>query len=655
MQSSGEVSEHGLRRGAAARQREVEPSAPRFREARHGIIGLIALLSIAWMVAALTTGLGAYRDLDSAREDVVAAEQQLRAAELSDARESLSSGVARAASASTALRRPWVTPLRVLPIAGPNLRAATVLSDTARDNGTAAAAFLDVAAIIVSDDRNQDLGEISLTYLSELAPPARSLADTLDHTAEEVAGLDPERLIGPVRRAREQFLGLVEPNLDEVMLAADLLEVMPAFLGEDETRTYLVGAAALSEIRASGGLLGSWTVLTAEQGRLTFQDFVDSDTLPFAEEDVESPSDDYLRRYADLGALRQHRNANLTPDFPSAAHVLMGLWVAGGGTPVDGIIMVDPLVYERLSERSGGFEVAGHGWLAPADTLQFLAVDAYDVFRDDDERKRVLGATATAAFAEMFEILEDADVPATVEMLRALAAGGHLRINTTDAEVQGVMRRAGVAGELPATGGESVGFFTNNIAGNKIDWFEQRRIDHLVRLHPEGVTRSEVTIDVHNGAPLHGHRRGVLGPWTDLTEVGDNLLLTTFTCSTTCKVTSTPAGSEDGGTELGRPMYDATVLLPSGDSHRMRFGTESDAAWEWVDGTLVLEVEHLVQPTLHGVEFTLRVDVPTGLALLRGPEGAEVREGQVIWTQIASGRLDAQFVFEGSGSEIEGA
>ena len=615
----------------------------------------VVLLLGVWGVAAGSSGLAAYRDLNDARSDVSLAERQLRDAELSEARMTLDRAVASAASASDELRRPWVVPLRWVPMLGANVRAATTLSDAARDNGQAAAELLEVAAVIVSDDRSQDVGEISVTYLGELAPPARNLADTMVRATVEVEELSTGGLVGPVERAREEYLELAAGNLDQVVLAADLLEVMPAFLGETEPRTYLVGAAALSEIRGSGGLLGSWTILTAEEGRMRFEEFVDVDELPQPSEPVTPPSDEYAQRYAAFDALRQYRNANLTPDFPSAAQVILQLWEQGGGRPVDGVIVADPVTYQQLSERAGGFEVPGYGTLGPDETLQFVALDAYEVFTDDDERKRVLGATATAAFGELFEILEDDDVPATVEMLGLLAQGGHFRIYSTDDEVQAVLIRAGVAGELPEVAGESAGFFTNNIGGNKVDWFEQRVIDHHVELLPDGVTASTIEVNLHNGAPVEGYRRGVLGPWTGITEVGDALSLTTFTCSTSCEIVGRPGGSTDGGTERGRPMRDATVLIRPGEERRLRYRTESTEGWHFEGDRLMLTVDHLVQPTLHGVDLTIRVAIPTGTSVLEAPSEGEVVNSEIVVHARTSGRVSHTFVFDGSDLEVAGS
>lgn len=613
---------------------------------------VLAVLLPVWGVVALNSGLIAYRELTSARADVAAAERQLRAADLSDARETLARAVTSATAASDELRRPWVIPLRWVPLLGTNVRAASALSEAARDNGQAATEFLDVAAVIVSDDRTQEVGEISVVYLGELAPPARLVADTLTRTTAEVEQLSTTALLGPVERARAEFLELATTNLQEVTLAADLLEVMPAFLGEGQPRTYLVGAAALSEIRGSGGLLGSWSILTADEGRMNFEEFVDVDELPRPSNPVEPPSAEYAERYAGFDALRQYRNANLTPDFPSAAKVILQLWEQGGGPPVDGVVMADPVTFQQLAARSGGLEVPGQGAFGPDEILRFVALDAYEAFEDENERKRVLGATATAAFAEMFEILEDDNVPATVEMLWALGEGGHFRVYSTDEAVQDVMIRAGVAGELPSISGESVGFFTNNIGGNKVDWFERRSIDHHIELLPDGVTRATVDVTVHNGAPRDGYRRGVLGPWTEITEAGDALSLVTFSCSTSCRIVGPPGGSTDGGTERGRPMRDATVLIPAGEERGFRYRTVSEDAWRFDGGQLIFEVDHLVQPTLHGADLTVRVDIPTRTTLLAAPPGSEIIDGQVVVRATASGRTQQTYVFDGGNLDV---
>ena len=605
-----------------------------------------------WGVAAGLAGYRAAQELDQARTQLIDAERLVRDAELTLARERLDVAVDASASAADRLTAPYVVPLRLVPWLGPNLRAATTLSTTARNVGSDAAAMLDAAAVIVSDDRTQEPGEISLNYLAELAPPTRALVTTLEAALEEVAALDPDPLLGRIVRARELFLELVEPNLEQAIVAAELLEVMPAFLGEDRPRTYLVGAAALSELRGSGGLLGSWSLMTADGGRTSFEEFIDIDDLPEVSRQVRPPTAEFAERYAGLQSLYNWRNVNLSPDFPAVAEVLLGLYEQSGGIDLDGVIVADTVVFERLSVRAGGIEVPGLGHLAPKNTLRFVGLDAYDAFDTDEERKRVLGATATATFAELFQILEDDDVPATVEMLADIAQGGHLRIYARDETVQPVLERAGVGGELPTDPGESVGVFLNNFAENKLDFFGQRTVEHRVRLEEDGSTHAEVLVTLSNEAPTDGHRRAVLGPWVDGVEAGDTRWHVLFTCGIGCELLEEPELDHVGGTERGRTVHDHLTTVRAGQQDQLRYVTRTPGGWEEVDGRIEVAVQHLVQPTLRGSALRLVIELPEGQRVVEHGRDARVEAGEVVWEGTASGPMSLSVAMEGDGGPV---
>ena len=611
----------------------------------------VVLLGL-WGVAAGLAGYRAAQELEVARAELIDAERLLRDAELTLARARLDAAVAASTSAADRLTTPYVMPLRLVPWLGPNLRAATTLSATARDVGGAAAELLDVAAVIVSDDRTQEPGEISLEYLTELAPPARALVTSLEGGVEAVAALDPEPLLGRIVRARELFLELAEPNLAQALVAAELLEVMPAFLGADGPRTYLVGAAALSELRGSGGLLGSWTLMTADGGRMSFEEFVDIDDLPEVSRQVRPPTEEFAERYAGLQSLYNWRTANLSPDFPAVAEVLLALYEQSGDIDLDGVIIADTVVFERLSMRAGGIEVPGFGRVAPEDTLRFVGLDAYDAFDTDEERKRILGATATATFAELFQILEDDDVPATVEMLADIAQGGHLRIYARDDTVQPVLERAGVGGELPTVPGESAGVFLNNFAQNKLDFFEQRTVEHRVRLGEDGSTYAEVVVTLRNDAPTEGHRRGVLGPWVDGVEAGDTRWHVLFTCGIGCELLEEPELDHVGGTERGRTVHDHLTTVRAGQQDHLRYVTRTPDGWTEADGRLEVEVQHLAQPTLRGSTLRLVIEVPEQHRVVEHGRDARVEGDEVVWEGIASGPVSLSVVLEADDASV---
>ncbi len=622
------------------------------RSWRAAAVVLAAVLLLIWGVTAAVSGYRASQELEQAREQLSDAERLLRDAELLEAREQLELATTSSAQAADRLTAFHVRPLRIIPWLGPNLRAATTLSITARDVSGDTAALLDTATSLVGGDRSREPGEISLGHLVELAPPARSLVTTLETGLEEVAALDPQPLLGRLVQARELFLDLVEPTLASAQVAADLLEVMPEFLGEDGPRTYLVGAAALSELRGTSGLIGSWTLLTADQGRLDFEEFIDIDDLPEVEQQARPPSEEFATRYSGVGGLYNWRNVNYSPHFPSVAEVLIRLYEQSSGIDIDGVMLADTVVFDRLATRAGGIEVPGVGRVPPEDTLRFVGLDAYDAFDSDEERKRVLGATATATLAELFQILEGDDVPATAEMLADIAQGGHLRLYAADARIQSVLERAGVAGELPDAPGESVGVFLNNFAQNKLDFFAERRVEHRVTLEPDGITRAEVEVELHNGAPTEGHTRHVLGPWVDDVEAGDTRWHVLFTCGIACELIEEPRLDHVGGTERGRTVHDHLTTVRSGEQDRLRYVTRTPQGWVQAEGRVEVVVEHLLQPTVEGSALRLSVEVPEGMRVVESSPDARVEQDEVVWEVVDSGRLTFTVEFEGDLSTL---
>jgi hypothetical protein len=600
---------------------------------------VLAVLAVVWGVAVAVSGTRAAADLDAARGALFVAEHDLRLGDLASTRVHLGRAAQRAAAASDRLHGPLLSPLRAVPLVRTNLMVATTLSDVVRDAGVAGAEVLEIMEVAAGTERGSTA--IPLHELVALHGPLQELAGSLEAANATLRGASSARLLSEIATARTAFLELSEPAAEAARVGADLTATLPDLLGRDRPRRYLIGAGALSELRASGGLMGSWSLMTADAGSLDFEDFVDLDVLSSLDEDVTPPSAEYARRYGPLGGLRQWRNANLTPDFPSAAQVMIALWEAQREEPLDGVIMVDAVVFQRLAASLGGLEVPGRATLSPEETLRFVALDAYAAFDgDDDERKQVLGAVATAAFSQVLDMLADDDWPTSMLALGQLARGGHLQVYSREPRVQASLERAGVAGGLPDEDGEFAAVFVNNIAGNKVDYFTQRRVEHRVELLPDGDVRARISAEFSNSAPRAGYPRHVLGPWTDSTEAGDNLSLVSFVCGYRCAFEALPSGVSDGTTELGRPVADVHLLIPAGARRRAEVLSRTSDAWELEDGELVLHVRHLLQPTLRETALRLVVEIPDGWRPVGGHDGARLEGGDLVWEVTTSGLVE---------------
>src|SRR5206468_1636074 len=128
-------------------------------------------------------------------------------------------------------------------------------------------------------------------------------------------------------------------------------------LGGHGTRRYLLVVQNNAEARATGGFIGSYGVLTAEDGdvsvgRLLRTASWNAAIAQHAGVKLEAPAD-YVRRYGQFEPERVLQNVNLSPDFPTVAEVLMSLSEDAGVGKVDGVMAVDPKGLAALLELTG--------------------------------------------------------------------------------------------------------------------------------------------------------------------------------------------------------------------------------------------------------------------------------------------------------------
>nr|WP_246298617.1 DUF4012 domain-containing protein [Nocardioides panaciterrulae] len=130
-------------------------------------------------------------------------------------------------------------------------------------------------------------------------------------------------------------------------------------IGADGPRDYLLIFQNNAEIRATGGLPGSWSVIHAEDGKLkvtqqgSLQQFppLPRPVLPLSKAELAVHGEQLGTFFAD---------ANFTPDFPRAAQ----LWTARfeqefPATHLDGVLSLDPVALSYLLKGTGPVTVAG--------------------------------------------------------------------------------------------------------------------------------------------------------------------------------------------------------------------------------------------------------------------------------------------------------
>ncbi len=342
---------------------------------------------------------------------------------------------------------------------------------------------------------------------------------------------DDPYLASPVREAVRKVHTQLARADREAQHAAAAAELAPVLFGGRGTRHYLLVVQNNAEARATGGFIGNYGIITAQDGKLDVGELQRTSTWNNALRDLPDPSytapDDYRARYAQFLPATTLQNVNLSPDFPSVAKVLMSLAPQAGVGPVDGVLAVDPEGLAALLQLTGPIRVEGWPTQISADNVVDVTLrDAYAAFARSPERADFLGDVAQVAV----DAATDGDLgkPASIaKVLGGAAHAGHLVLAFARPEEQAVAADLGVAGGMARPRSDAVAVTTSNIGANKLDYYLQRTLDYQVALDPGTRAKSAhvdatLSITLDNTAPDAGLPEAVIGPFSPNYVAGEN-------------------------------------------------------------------------------------------------------------------------------------
>ena len=413
----------------------------------------------------------------------------------------------------------------------------------------------------------------------------------------------------------------------EARRASAAAKLAPALFGGDGSRRYLLVVQNNAESRATGGFIGNYALMTAENGKIHVGDMIRTNYWnravradPTAE--LSAPPD-YLRRYTQFSPTTTLQNINMSPDFPSVSEAIMSLSTAAGVGPVDGVMSVDPAGLAALLELSGPVTV--DSWPTPIDAGNVVNVtlrDAYSAFNDNlTDRTDFLGNVAKAAVDQATS--GSLGKPAQIaKVLGKAAHDGHLTLAFARPEEQKLAEDLGIAQKMRPVRSDAIAVTSSNAGGNKIDYYLQRTVDYRVELTPdasltEARASAELSVKLDNTAPSEGLPQYVIGPFDGRFVAGENrsfVSLYSPLSAAVAKVDAAPT-SIAPGRERDRNVYSLFVNLLSKTEKSLDL--QLDGVVKLHRGWYGLEVRH--QPTLNPDTVHVSVAVPQGWTIDRAP------------------------------------
>ena len=603
------------------------------------VVGTFLLLGVVFVFGALwgATAVTVRNDLSRAVDTANAGLDAARAGDTDIAAQQFDDAQALFAHAQDRLDAWWAQPIHAVPIAAQNARALRVMTRAGRELSETGA---ETARSANPDDVKPRNGVVQLDKVRALDAPLSTAADALARARADLADIESPWLVSILARKLDRLDAKVARGAHDAETARLAVEVVPKLLGGEGDRRYFVAFQTPAELRADGGLIGNFAEITYHDGDISLtRNARDSDWNlgnPGVPRTLVGP-EEYKQRYGGAHPERTIQNVTLSPDFPSVAQVIEGVYPQTGGQPVDGVISFDPIALAQFLRLTGNVRVPGYNVeLTPDNTADVLLRDQYLRFPDSSVRADFLKAVVSAVFNR----LESTELPGPKEIgnvLGPMVREGRLQLHSAQPDEQAFFRRVGAARAFPDPAGDFLGVVTQNATGNKIDTFQHRTVHYDAHVDPStGGLDATASIAVRNEAPASGLPDYIIGSFPDnpLPRGTSRVLLWVYSPHVLQSATL------DGQPvdlitqhELGHNVYMARFDVPPGGTRTLALRLQGGVDLRRYDGDYHLKIWR--QATVNPDRTRVAVTAPDGWTVepvegLHKTPGGAARGGEQV-------------------------
>ncbi|MDO8592979.1 MAG: DUF4012 domain-containing protein [bacterium] len=348
------------------------------------------------------------------------------------------------------------------------------------------------------------------SVLRTLGVQSQLAADNLKGLAAELNQIDSGLIPSEYQKnfiLLKQKVFELNSGLNQFIGLADTLAI---FLGAEQDKRYLLVFQNNSELRASGGFIGSYAIMDFSQGRI---------------KNISAPGGGsydtdagLLKKIKSPEPLRLVRpdwhfwDANWWPDWPTSARKLAWFYENSGGSTVDGVISLTPTVMERLLKVIGPIDMKEqYGIIFDADNFwletQKLSEQKPDVTK---QPKKIIGDLMSAIISELPKRLGQGNLLELLKAGQESLDDKNILFYFTDSELQSQAAELGWAGKIKDAAGDYLSVVNTNIAGQKSDRKINQQISHLAEVQADGAIIDTLTVRrTHTGAkgePFSGAR-----------------------------------------------------------------------------------------------------------------------------------------------------
>ncbi len=336
-------------------------------------------------------------------------------------------------------------------------------------------------------------------HIRSTIPQYQAALDTLHHVETHTLPVE-------FQGSFDELKFLATAVIDDMNDLVDLMDALSVIFGQDEFRRYLVVFQNNSELRATGGFVGSFAIVDVQKGKI-----LNIDVPGGGSYDLQGQLDVFEKPPVPLQLVNgrwEFQDANWWPHFPASAEKLAWFYRHARGSSVDGVIALNASVLERFLSVMGPVANEEHAVVLDAasavDTLQYKV--EYDFDTASNTPKEIIG-DVMSDFLSLTQHADKIDLIKLVVALHEAAQEKEIQVYMNDQTLEQQMREFGWTGELfdTAPPQDYLMVVGSNVQGQKSDAKIEQDIEHTVVIEPDGTATVHVTV-----RRTHGGQAGEL-------------------------------------------------------------------------------------------------------------------------------------------------
>jgi uncharacterized protein DUF4012 len=289
----------------------------------------------------------------------------------------------------------------------------------------------------------------------------------------------------------QNLLPLLEKNVESFVDTSDLFLNL---LGNESKKRYLLLFQNNSEIRPTGGFIGSFALIDIDQGNIEKIDIPGGgpyDMKAGLKVSIESPQPLHL-----INHRWELQDSNWFADLPASAEKIIWFYEKSGGPTVDGLILVNATFLESILSITGPIEMPEYNKTITQSNffkeIQKNVELEYD--KEENKPKQIIADLTPKIIDSLLKSGKD-DFIKMFEVLIAALNEKEIQFYFTNYSLEKLVLKNNWGGQLINTDQDYLNIVSTNIAGEKTDAKIEQDAKLNVDISPDGTIINTLTIN----------------------------------------------------------------------------------------------------------------------------------------------------------------